>query len=511
MIVEDEPPMIRHIKRIIDKSASGFEVVAEAYNGEEALEKIALIRPDVVITDIKMPVMNGLDLSRSLKERYPQIITIIVSGYQDFDYAKEALKYGVADYLLKPIEPALLCQLLEILSKKLDDRYLSVCTNSLKRIVRSLSVEEDILSQHLNYKQFSAVSIRIGTLSSRFGSKLLPSYDSPFKSLDPSYQLSRQIHLDVCWQIEGRDENEMLVIFPLSGQPCITAKTVSDRIYPLLKNHQNFITIVFSHDFFELGCLNARIHRLNVVMDHNLVIGKDQILDSDMEDSSGKFSPPILNSNLETKLNILIQEKSLNLLKDELTKLFQYWEAQSFPQIWIEKMLKQIMRLVEKNSPYLSAGISMNIDQQLEEIFSLSNNFTELLQEVWNIAEDLLSDNQGMEAARNTVQSLLGMIDTYINTHIAEPVTLQSICDTFEVSQPYLSRLFRKHKNMSFNEYVTNLRVNEAKRLMREHPDMLFKNIAEIVGYQDQHYFSRIFRTMTGLAPSKFKEQNLAV
>jgi len=142
----------------------------------------------------------------------------------------------------------------------------------------------------------------------------------------------------------------------------------------------------------------------------------------------------------------------------------------------------------------------------LEEVLAFSTDFGSLLRGVWDIFEETLNISKAVNENQNISKELFQKVETYVSTNIAEPLTLQGMCHLFGISQPYLSRLFRKHTNLSFNEYVTNLRINEAKRLMREQPGMLLKDIAEIVGYQDQHYFSRIFKSITGIAPSEFNK-----
>jgi len=503
LLVEDEPPMLRRIKRIIEKKPSSFQVVAEANNGREALDLIANVRPELVIADIKMPLMNGLELSKIINEQYPDIIVVIISGYQDFSYARDALKFGVFDYLLKPVEPELLYKLLDTLAAKLDKKYIEMDTNILKRIINSQPVDREIIYQRFSYEYYCAFIIRSGPLIRRFVDKTSTKQDLQNTALNLP-DMKKQYNIEIFWVINGRDDKEILTIFPVQQTSFKTVKTLVHNIAVLKENSHPFTTVVYTEELFTLENLAENIQNLYITLDNNLVFGKHTLTGNNME-AAAKLSPPILGSNLENKLNILIQNKSFNIFKEELTALFHGWENQSLPQIWVEKMVKQIFRLIEKNSPGITSGMSINTDQMLEKVFSVSSNFGELLTGLWRIAESLFYSFTATDSMKNEEISLLEDIEAYINLHIAESITLQQVCELFGVYQPYLSRLFRKYNNVSFNEYVTILRVNEAKRLMKEQPEMLFKNIAEIVGYPDQHYFSRLFKSITGLTPSKFK------
>ena len=106
MIVDDEPTSVNLLKMVIEKKCDGFQVAEIAYDGTEAMEKLKEFQPDIVITDIQMQVMSGLELVKRIREKYPEMFCVLVSGYQEFDYAKQAIQYRVSDYILKPIVPS---------------------------------------------------------------------------------------------------------------------------------------------------------------------------------------------------------------------------------------------------------------------------------------------------------------------------------------------------------------------------------------------------------------------
>ena len=123
MIVDDEPTSVNLLKTVIEKKCDRFQVTEIAYDGTEALEKLKDIQPDILITDIQMQVMSGLELIKKIREKNPEMLCVLVSGYQEFEYAKRAIEYRVSDYILKPIVPAEIKKLFEKLEKKLEQKY----------------------------------------------------------------------------------------------------------------------------------------------------------------------------------------------------------------------------------------------------------------------------------------------------------------------------------------------------------------------------------------------------
>jgi len=508
MIVDDEPPIIRSTRRIIEKSSLCFEVVAEAYNGVEALDKIALHKPDIVLVDIKMPVMDGLALIKNINRLYPNTISVIISGYQDFEFARQGLKLGVFDYLLKPIEPELMCKLLESLFELLQHNEKAKSGQALyKLIYSSPEYSGSVPDKYAGCEYFFAALIRKGSIP--YHSSTVYQYSSEIQLIGPEDKdlISSCIPFDNFWFFEGVDANELLLILGYSSTEKIKEKKAAEAIYSILYKKMSPITVVYTPCHFELSQLRENFKQMQHVMNRCLVIGKPQLLRSSDSDFLYNIPAPLLSSSLEKKLCVLLQGRSVELIKGELVKLFQNWEQNAYPQIWVEKMLKQILRIVEKNSSIINSIESLNNDRALEDVISLSTDFNGLLCGVWDIIQEIISMQGVGSNTKEDSLALMHKIEKYISTNLSQPVSLQCVCDLFGISQPYLSRLFRKHKNLSFNEFLTHKRIDEAKRLLDENCEMLLKDIAEIVGYPDQHYFSRIFKAITGLSPSEYKRR----
>ena len=136
LVVEDEPASMEHICTIIQNKCPGFSVIGTAEDGKSALEQLEYLCPDVLITDVRMPVMDGIFLIKRVKERFPDILSVIVSGYQEFEYVQTALRYGVCDYILKPIKPSVLQECMYRMQERLDECYYRLRNRMIREMYR---------------------------------------------------------------------------------------------------------------------------------------------------------------------------------------------------------------------------------------------------------------------------------------------------------------------------------------------------------------------------------------
>jgi YesN/AraC family two-component response regulator len=151
----------------------------------------------------------------------------------------------------------------------------------------------------------------------------------------------------------------------------------------------------------------------------------------------------------------------------------------------------------------LIAVSDADTDYQLDLLLSEARGWDDVAVGVWSLASSLLSLEQ--EAGNDEAPAFFRRICRHIDTRYAESLTLTDLCEAFRISRPYMYKLFRKFEGTSFNEYLTRRRIEAAKRLIAESPSMPLKDVAQYVGYQDQFYFSRVFKSLTGIPPSEYR------
>ena len=217
------------------------------------------------------------------------------------------------------------------------------------------------------------------------------------------------------------------------------------------------------------------------------------------EQNTGIKLYPYLDGITLSKFDVLIGSKSHELLFKEIEKLKNVWEKEKYPQILVERIVRQILHLLQRR---FSGILKNDLEQEFYELLPTIKSYSDIADLLKSIVSDLYSET---EKVGDLGRDIIIKADRYIRDNLNKMITLQNACDYLNISQPYLSRIFRTYKKMSFNEYVTSLRIKKARELFDETPEMLVKDAAEIVGYEDQHYFSKVFKLVIGCSPTEYK------
>jgi two-component system response regulator YesN len=500
LLVEDEPSAVRYLRSIIETRCAGFEVVDTAGNGAEALEKIRRLLPDIAITDIKMPVMDGIELASRIGREFPFMYTVIVSGYQEFEYARRALSSGVVDYLLKPVNAGQLKKLLESIGGKLAKDYYAKRIELLGLVLAGASVEPRQHERYLPYAQYGIAMLRSGGLP--------PRHHVRRRERDvarAAERMKESFEEHDIWTLPGRDSSELLFVHA----PERTRMEAFRKAVVSLSESLGgiFRTVFFQPGTFPLDGIASGAAVLSRAMDSAIVIGRSQVLHGSEEPRPAQDGIVALDPALGSRIDYLISNAMYGGLEEELQKLFLSWESEGRQQVWVETHLRQIFHLIVKKSPGGGALMGEDFEFLLDDAVNGAATFGELAENAWSLAARIL---QCAPAPRRgtDVPALLESIERYVGENYADPVTLQSVCELFGVSQTYLSRLFRRHEGASFNDYLTGIRIEAAKKLITRNPGMPLKDVAAFVGYHDQFYFSRVFKSVTGAPPSEYARRD---
>jgi AraC-like DNA-binding protein len=188
-------------------------------------------------------------------------------------------------------------------------------------------------------------------------------------------------------------------------------------------------------------------------------------------------------------------------IKSGLAKLFDLWKSEGCPLLSAEMTLTRLVQAMAQSAPPGHGLSHRNITEGVQLLCRESADYTDMRDKAWVFCNKLyLSLERQSESGQ-----LIHTIETYIREHLGEPLSAQSICSVFGLSVSNLHRVFRKHVKMSYVEYITAMRIKEAKRMMTAYPDMPIKDIAGFLGFSDQFYFSKVFRSLTGASPSEYR------
>lgn len=486
-IAEDEPAALEHICTIIQNKCPGFQVIGTAEDGKSALEQLEYLCPDVLITDVRMPVMDGIFLIKRVKEKYPDILSVIVSGYQEFDYAQSALRYGVCDYILKPVKPSTMQESMYAIQEKLDEFYYGLRNRMIREMYMGNLSDTQRFGRIFPEEEYYIALLRRNSLPRRF---------AEFRGVEIFSIKGEKM------MVYGRDEMEALYICPANLLLHSSFSQFMMHIWEKEKRIASFHTMVFRDRPVPTRQLPERIRQLYQTMDYQLVIGKDQIIRAERagveEKRETRFDACALS-----RLEFLVKEHNWKEIPEEIARCFAKWEDDGCTQLWTEEKVREMFSIFRR-AELLDEPIPM-CEYFIDEAFYYAENMQKLAENIQQIlCRNILEDSRTQKI---DTPEFFERIENYMREHLAEPLSPQKICGVFGISQAYLSRLFRKYSTVSFSKRLTIFRVEKAQQIMRDKKELFIKDIAYRVGYGDQFYFSRIFRSVTGISPTEYMEE----
>jgi len=497
LLVEDEIFMRKGIIKLIDWGRLGFEIAYEAGNGQEALEILKNEKVDVIITDIKMPVMDGIELIKKISEKFenkPPII--IISGYNEFEFAKAAIKYGVNDYLLKPIDENELIQTLEkiktrILSEKEEykkkELFEYVRRNSA--FIKALEIQNDDFlgnSSEDGVKKYFGIS-KQETFQYEDDLTIYEKLMETEKSVNTKYSnkgVEIKCYLDSYFNL----------LFIVNAIQNSKKNGLVKQIFNEIRNLLNLQTIIVQE------CISyLKIHTLykQLLRKFNFVqfYEKSGIIEGS---EIGEFEHYLEDKKLSKELIRLIEEKRFEDINVKISKFFDECQTNKVsPDVIKGYILLAVLEIID----YFEAYQLFETDS-IKFIFRTNMQKSKFLNKVMEILEQII--NCIDENSKFNGSSFMKKIELFIKENYNKDITIKSIAQQFYINPIYLGRMFKKHFNMPFNKYLHLVRIENAKRLLLK-TDMKIYEIAKEVGYSDPDYFALKFEEYVGKSPSKFR------
>ena len=502
LLVDDEKTIRDYLPKAIPFEENGFKVSGTAVNGEEALDKLSIVKPDLILLDVKMPVMDGLQFLRQLrKSDYSDTFVVMLSGYSDFECAKEAIKYGVKDYLTKPLDEDEIIPLLQSISKELNEH-----TN--KKSQKLLRQNLNMLNNLYNGAEMTRDPFKDHTLMTCV---VLPGpYDA--KESNPHIVLQNCLKNYFGGEIESylfriKSSQYTFLLPPQMLEPFNNNKKSfsSDLLAVLKKNNLNCSL------FFDSYIFNYEENTFREDFSNHIYTMLTELFYSPVEYID--YSPRELRNSGELSFeNKYMEEIKVNLAslnRNEITNI-------------INKLTTEIQKI--NLGIYYIQEINYRIYYLiLEEINSAENQNDDVLSRPewldlpffisFNKWKDMLCSMlmEGLEyIERRCKMSNLGIskeVIQYVHLHYMEQINLKKVADKFFVNAAYLGRAFQKATGVNFSQYVNNLRIAEAKRLLLQ-TDKLIYEIAGSVGFAESCYFVTKFTQEVGQSPNEFRNSN---
>lgn len=485
LVADDEPAGLNHVCMILKKKCPDYEIAGTAENGQRALEMIRAERPDVLITDIRMPVMDGIELVEKVKEEFPDVFSVIVSGYSEFEYAKSALRSGVCDYLLKPLAPSDMQKLMDTLKGKLNAFYYRKRNELLSCLCNGGEKDrKEIQKYFAGGSYYAALFRRNGRAKMAVGT-----------GLEIFSMEEERVY------IYGRDELEGMYLVPESLLPGEKFRDLAESIFQKEQEKGGYVTGIIYGEKFNLEQLGKAAKYLYRKLDEAVIIGKSRLLDAGSVQVQQNDNPEE-RKKLEY-IEEMIRSGKCTRLPVQLEGLFELWKDGTYSQLYVESAVKYIFRMLYNQYPHeMDLG---ELEFMLDDAFRYAGDMAELQENVAAAARQFIPEFTVEQISDK--ESLFRRIGYYLNQNMSSAVSLGNICKEFGVSQTTLNRMFRTYGQTSFSSYLMNLRIEKAKQIMKEEPDSYIRDVAARVGYGDQFYFSRIFRSITGMCPKDYIEK----
>ncbi|MEA4890079.1 MAG: response regulator [Clostridiaceae bacterium] len=523
MIVEDEPLTRDAIMKSIDFAAFDFEVVAVCEDGREAAEQYFNLLPDLVITDICMPFMTGLELADQIAKTGRGTRVIILTGYDDFQYAQKAINNQVSKYILKPITSHEFKEILEESKTILDEqqeRRRQVDTAQRMLHINSPLVRDQVLNRLLHgiddlgalANEMRSINISAGKAYYAVSILLIEQAPEAAQKLNVGQELLKFMIFNVVEEMTATVSDALAFTLP-DGRTALLCgndrQNALDEIrYALCGQIHDKIGQLFDIEVTAgMGKIVASLAQLKDswteaehVLEYRSLVSASSILSAeDIKNQSRKFDWSQYEENLITQVRLQDEEKIAMLIEQLMLVLRLSYMSRSDIHFAFSRLADRLLHLLESDDHLSGPNLNLVLPDK---------NDTDYLRQLQVWLTQFCGDC--VRYLRSTRQSsakrLTAKATQYIRQHYDDnALSLYSLCNHLSVSMSYFSTFFKEETGKTFIEYLTDVRIEKAKDLL-VNSDMMLYMIAERVGYENPAYFTVAFKKSTGMKPKEYRK-----
>ena len=523
LLVDDEPMALEGLKYVVDWGKLGFYICGTCWNGKEAVEAIDKYEPDVIITDIKMPIMDGLDLIGYAKEHGKENIKfIVVSGFGEFEYAKKAMQYGVRFYLQKPILQEEIYEIIIEVKKQLDETCShkecakmdqKACLDGVLHnillgsdIDKAFEYLKSILDEYILNQKWNCIVIMLEAsdkldIYGEFKNARLKIRDTINKAVEDNFDV---------FALE-QNSNTFIVLASLKKE-----KPQESIINYLAESiYQSLSSVVSSGFIIGVGenvvgikdikhCYTTAVASL----DHRFYRGFNCLIFYN-EIKEQNFNFEFNELFMSNKVFEAVEELDNSKIKNIITTIFEYFQIHSIdPDIVImftSNMICKINDLIYQSDHKAKDFMDNHTIRELKD-------HEKNMEELKKFFEDFCVDSSEYLKkirCKNSDNNIL-KIEAFIKENYKRNITLRELAENVYMHPAYLGQLFIRKFGIGFNEYIHEMRIEEAKRLMKM-TDLKNHEIAEKLGYSCYNSFLQQFQKCNGMKPTEFRNNELTM
>lgn len=521
ILADDEPIIIKGLRKLIDWESFGMEIVGHAYDGNELMQLIEELQPDLVISDISMPHRTGIDIIKEIKHRILPVHVIFISAYQEFSYARDAVAFGAIDYLVKPVVKQ---QLESVL-----DKAISLITELNEEQKRKGKLQ--LLERKSKHEEMQDALIRLtdGNLSAN-----ARSYQETAEQLRGPYYSVLIVAVEHLKEESDRwtEKEKKLIEFAIGN---VLQEVIIDTGIGYVFIKQNQHVIVVSHDETDVPILLAEDTQRKIdtflKLKVSIAIGRpvSELLKlTAAYDEADQAMEMKYFVGLNRVLSYVPQSKAHAFdkqLYDAQWDVIRRITAKGWPEVeaslavWLEMIKNEtfgnrslavstcfssmsfIIQELSKSGVHLSERA---LDKrELQQLLAGFSTFDRMSDEIIGLFEKTYNELDSDSGNKDKI--VLAKIKQYIAEHYREEITLESMASMAFMNPYYFSSFFKKHTKQNFKQYVTEVRMRHAADMLSL-TDLMVYEIAEKVGYNNARHFSDMFKKRYGRLPMDYRQ-----
>lgn len=538
LIVDDQPDLVEDLATNIDWSSINISSVYQAHSGSEALDIMKMTQIDIVITDIRMPGLSGLDLIEAIRESWSHVKCILLSGYSDFEYAQRALQSQASDYLLKPVDDAELLNAVQTAIANLESRWLEV--SSQQSTLASIRDNLPILRSHLLNSLLQSDELSREKLEKRLSMVELPiEFDMPYYMVllrmeDYFYQQSENdtslLEYAVCniaeeifsedhrlWYVKDINSYYSFLILPKEVLPGsrieqIMNPTVIEQKVAHLQHYvklylKGTVSLVLSQKGIFPNRLNITYDSLlrsfrqridgerDFLLTHN---EQQQNEEGDADSLNHLYTPPLLNHLLEAGQWDALEQK-LTMIYEELEH--KRGDSHEYILETYYSIVSSLSYAIHKNKLRIAECLGTEFNQMLN-----GPHFHTIAQ-LRSWTDEVIKSYKLCLTIRkqDSRTGIIQKVQEFASMHLID-ATLQSIADHVYLNASYLSKVYKLETGEGISEYLSRLKMETAAHLLRSSSDKIYE-ISAKVGYSKTSYFIKVFKDRYGVTPQEFRDR----
>ena len=490
ILIADDEKIEREGIRYLLALEKGERRIFEAANGKQAMQILRTENIDMILTDIKMPVMDGLELARRAKELFPEIRIVIFSGYNDFTFAQEAIRYGVTDYILKPVDPDNFHEIIEKAEKNIRERQ----AEENREIRRQNFLQQYFLQNYL-YSGKKEILEKAGEFVdldkwNRWHCAILIETDTAFfDTAEENFPGELQKELRRVFFYLNLNERQSLLLFQ---DVYCDYLLVANHLYTFLKrNYMVRIYLAVSRKFDGCECLPEILGQLEQQMEEKFYHPEKHIFSCEEEELQDSQLMQMISEDISRKDTEQLW-KHFECLKEK------YSSNTQFSAMYIKFVFSNVIQELFQENQFADEH---RLEQEIDRLYSCGN-----IMDILKVTEDNIREyekflERSMSESRNEVAA----VKNYIYQHYGEDLNLEMLAEKVYLSSGYLSFIFKKETGMNLNRFIKVFRMEKAGEFLRD-TNMKVAQISEKVGFANVSYFCRSFREYYGCSPESYRK-----